>query len=123
MACSVDCAATTFNEPLNSLHWCAGCAGATGNNTAFGGGKDPDPVMSSHVQGLIAIDDLHSIGALSKVTDKLVINVPGCPPSEKNIVGTLLHYILQNPNNVLEYLQPEFLFYITIVLFWLPEQK
>ncbi|WP_418185734.1 hydrogenase small subunit [Aliarcobacter vitoriensis] len=32
--------------------------------------------------------------ALSKVTDKLVINVPGCPPSEKNIVGTLLHYIL-----------------------------
>lgn len=32
--------------------------------------------------------------ALSKVTDKTVINVPGCPPSEKNIVGTLLHYIL-----------------------------
>jgi len=32
--------------------------------------------------------------ALSKVTDKPVINVPGCPPSEKNIVGTLLHYIL-----------------------------
>ncbi len=32
--------------------------------------------------------------SLSKVTDKPVINVPGCPPSEKNIVGTLLHYIL-----------------------------
>ena len=32
--------------------------------------------------------------ALSKVTNKQVINVPGCPPSEKNIVGTLLHYIL-----------------------------
>ena len=32
--------------------------------------------------------------ALSKVTNKTVINVPGCPPSEKNIVGTLLHYIL-----------------------------
>ena len=32
--------------------------------------------------------------ALSKITDKNVINVPGCPPSEKNIVGTLLHYIL-----------------------------
>lgn len=32
--------------------------------------------------------------ALSKVTDKTVINVPGCPPSEKNIVGTLLHYLL-----------------------------
>ena len=31
---------------------------------------------------------------LSEITDKTVINVPGCPPSEKNIVGTLLHYIL-----------------------------
>ncbi|MFX4240183.1 TraU family protein [Aliarcobacter butzleri] len=69
MACSVDCAATTFNEPLNSLHWCAGCAGTTGNNTGFGGGKDPDPLMSAHVQALIAIDDLHTTGALSKVSD------------------------------------------------------
>ena len=32
--------------------------------------------------------------ALSKITNKTVINVPGCPPSEKNIVGTLLQYIL-----------------------------
>lgn len=31
---------------------------------------------------------------LSKITNKPVINVPGCPPSEKNIVGTLLHFIL-----------------------------
>lgn len=69
MACSVDCAATTFNEPLNSLHWCAGCAGATGNNTGFGGAKDQDPIMNGHVQALIAIDDLHSIGSLSKVSN------------------------------------------------------
>ena len=32
--------------------------------------------------------------ALSKVTNKTVINVPGCPPSEKNIVGSLIYYIL-----------------------------
>ncbi|WP_083772014.1 hydrogenase small subunit [Arcobacter nitrofigilis] len=31
---------------------------------------------------------------LSKITNKPVINVPGCPPSEKNIVGTLMHFIL-----------------------------
>ena len=31
---------------------------------------------------------------LSKITNKPVINVPGCPPSEKNIVGSLLHFIL-----------------------------
>lgn len=32
--------------------------------------------------------------SLSKVINKPVINVPGCPPSEKNIVGTVLHYVL-----------------------------
>lgn len=32
--------------------------------------------------------------ALSKVTNKPVINVPGCPPSEKNIVGNVLHFLL-----------------------------
>jgi len=31
---------------------------------------------------------------LHKVTNKPVINVPGCPPSSKNIVGQVLHYIL-----------------------------
>ena len=31
---------------------------------------------------------------LHKITNKPVINVPGCPPSEKNIVGNVLHYIL-----------------------------
>ncbi len=32
--------------------------------------------------------------ALSKVISQPVINVPGCPPSAKNIVGSLLHFIL-----------------------------
>lgn len=31
---------------------------------------------------------------LSAVTNTTVINVPGCPPSERNIVGTLMSYIL-----------------------------
>lgn len=31
---------------------------------------------------------------LSSVTNKAVINVPGCPPSERNIVGTLMYYVL-----------------------------
>ena len=38
--------------------------------------------------------NLSNSQALSKVTNKVVINVPGCPPSEKNIVGNLLHFIL-----------------------------
>lgn len=71
IACSVDCAAASFNEPLNSLHWCAGCAGTTGNNTGFGGGKDPDPIMETHVNALTAIDELHLIGALSKVSNSV----------------------------------------------------
>ncbi|MGP1560491.1 MAG: hydrogenase small subunit [Helicobacteraceae bacterium] len=31
---------------------------------------------------------------LSDVVNKPVINVPGCPPSEKNIVGNVLHFLL-----------------------------
>ncbi len=31
---------------------------------------------------------------LSKITNKPVINVPGCPPSEVNIVGNVLNFIL-----------------------------
>ncbi|RAX59226.1 Ni/Fe hydrogenase [Helicobacter monodelphidis] len=31
---------------------------------------------------------------LSKIITKSVINVPGCPPSEKNIVGNVLHFLL-----------------------------
>ena len=33
---------------------------------------------------------------VDKVIDKAVINVPGCPPSAKNIVGTILNVILFN---------------------------
>lgn len=32
--------------------------------------------------------------ALSKIIKQPVINIPGCPPSEKNMVGSLLHFIL-----------------------------
>jgi quinone-reactive Ni/Fe-hydrogenase small subunit len=31
---------------------------------------------------------------ISKVLNKPVVNVPGCPPSAKNIVGTIVYYIL-----------------------------
>ncbi|EQL76655.1 quinone-reactive Ni/Fe-hydrogenase small chain, partial [Helicobacter pylori GC26] len=31
---------------------------------------------------------------LHKIIDKPVINVPGCPPSEKNIVGNVLYYLM-----------------------------
>lgn len=31
---------------------------------------------------------------LHKITNKTIINVPGCPPSEKNIVGNVLQFLL-----------------------------
>jgi conjugal transfer pilus assembly protein TraU len=67
LACSIDCAATTFYESSNTLHWCAGCAGVTGNNTAYGAGKDTDPITSHHVYALSAIDDLHYAGLFSNL--------------------------------------------------------
>ncbi|MBB5022754.1 hydrogenase small subunit [Desulfurispira natronophila] len=31
---------------------------------------------------------------ISRVVNKAVINIAGCPPSEANIIGTILHYVL-----------------------------
>ncbi len=54
---------------------------AIGTCSAFGGVQAAIPNPTGAV-------------ALSEVTHKTVINVPGCPPSEKNIVGTLMYYLL-----------------------------
>lgn len=54
---------------------------AIGTCSSFGGVQAANPNPTSAVP-------------LSKITNKPVINVPGCPPSEKNIVGSLLHFIL-----------------------------
>lgn len=54
---------------------------AIGTCSAFGGVQAAAPNPTGAV-------------GLSKITDKFVINVPGCPPSEKNIIGTLMYYIL-----------------------------
>lgn len=35
-----------------------------------------------------------SAAPLSKIISKPIINVPGCPPSEKNIVGNVLYFVM-----------------------------
>lgn len=83
----------------NDFYLTIGGHGNTGEHSA--------KVASEHAKAIFAIGTCSSFGGvqaaipnptgavpLSKVTNKSVINVPGCPPSEKNIVGTLLHYIL-----------------------------
>lgn len=85
--------------------------GNEGSYLTIGGhgkkGKDIAIDASKDAAAIFAIGTCSSFGGvqaavpnptgavpLSKVTNKTVINVPGCPPSEKNIVGTLLHYLL-----------------------------
>lgn len=76
-----------------------GSHGKTGYNVA----KD----ASDNALAIFAIGTCSSFGGiqaahpnpsnahpLSDVSSKPVINVPGCPPSEKNIVGNVLNYIL-----------------------------
>ena len=85
--------------------------GNAGSFLTIGGhgkkGKDVAVDAAASAAAIFAIGTCSSFGGvqaavpnptgavpLSKVTSKPVINVPGCPPSEKNIVGTLLHYLL-----------------------------
>ena len=83
----------------NDFYLTLGGKGNTGEHVA----KE----ASEHAKAIFAIGTCSAFGgvqaaipnptgavALSKITNKPVINVPGCPPSEKNIVGTLLHFIL-----------------------------
>lgn len=64
-------------------------------------------VAAANAKAIFAIGSCSSFGGiqaaapnptqarpLHKIINQPVINVPGCPPSEKNIVGTLLHFIL-----------------------------
>lgn len=60
---------------------------AIGTCSSFGGVQAANPNPTNAVP-------------LSKITNKPVINVPGCPPSEKNIVGTVLHFILFGTDNI-----------------------
>ena len=59
----------------------AGAIFAIGSCSSFGGVQAANPNPSNSV-------------GLSNLTNKTVVNVPGCPPSEKNIVGSLVYYIL-----------------------------
>lgn len=62
---------------------------------------------AKHAAAIFAIGSCSSFGGiqaahpnptnaqpLSKIINNKVINVPGCPPSEKNIVGNILNYLL-----------------------------
>ncbi|WP_297440214.1 hydrogenase small subunit [Sulfurimonas sp.] len=70
-------------------------------------GKDIAKDASEHAAAIFAIGTCSAYGgvqaaipnptgavALSKITEKPIINVPGCPPSESNIVGTLMYFLL-----------------------------
>lgn len=63
--------------------------------------------VAEHAAAIFAIGTCSSFGGvqaaapnptnaqpLTEIISKRVINIPGCPPSEKNIVGALIHYIL-----------------------------
>lgn len=71
-----ECVAAMFDKQSNSLHWVAGCAGITGNNTAFGNGRDSDPIVGSHAHALGVIDDLHFAGLLGVVSTPTFLYSP-----------------------------------------------
>ncbi|WP_121020711.1 hydrogenase small subunit [Helicobacter vulpis] len=62
---------------------------------------------AKHAKAIFAIGTCSSFGgvqaaypnpsnaqALSKIISQPIINVPGCPPSEKNIVGNILYFLM-----------------------------
>lgn len=95
-----DCAATTFNESMNSIFFNAGCAGVLGNNTSFGGGKASDPLMEHMVLAAEELDDLYFAGVMGKTSNATfatspVQNIPNsmCGPKYFPIIVKTENYI------------------------------
>jgi quinone-reactive Ni/Fe-hydrogenase small subunit len=83
----------------DGLYLTIGGHGKTGKDIAIDASKDAAAIFSigtcSAFGGVqAAAPNPTDTVPLSKVTKRHIINVPGCPPGEKNIVGTLLHYLL-----------------------------
>lgn len=66
LACGVDCAASTFNNPLNTMPWCAGCWGGIGTGTGFVNGKNPTTEAALLATRLV--DTMHYAYALTKTS-------------------------------------------------------
>jgi quinone-reactive Ni/Fe-hydrogenase small subunit len=76
-----------------------GAHGPTGRENAYKAAKDAAVIFAigtcSAFGGIQAASpNPTNAQPMSKITNKTVINVPGCPPSEKNIVGNILYHIL-----------------------------
>lgn len=83
----------------NSFYLTVGPKGHTGEETAKKACESAAAIFAigtcSSYGGIQAAkpNPTGSVG-LSEITDKPVINVPGCPPNDKNIVGTIMYFVL-----------------------------
>ena len=66
-ACIADCAASTFNKPINSLYFCAGCWEPLNTNTGWTTGAQP--VTEAGTLAVRLLDDMHKTYALSKTSN------------------------------------------------------
>ena len=83
----------------NGQYLTLGAHGRTGLDVVTSAAKDAAAIFSIGTCasfGGIQAAAPNPTGAkgVDKVVSQPVINVPGCPPSEANIVGTLMHFIL-----------------------------
>lgn len=64
LACGLDCAASTFNSPMNTLPWCAGCWGNIATGTGYTSGRNP--VTEAALLATRLLDTMHYSYALTK---------------------------------------------------------
>ena len=83
----------------NGQYLTLGAHGRTGLSIVTAAAKDAAAIFSigtcSSFGGIqAAAPNPTGAKGVDKVVSQPVINVPGCPPSEANIVGTLMHFLL-----------------------------
>jgi quinone-reactive Ni/Fe-hydrogenase small subunit len=84
---------------MDGMYLTLGAQGRTGLDLVQAAAKDAAAIFSigtcSSFGGIqAAAPNPTGAKGVDKVVKQPVINVPGCPPSAKNIVGTLMHFLL-----------------------------
>lgn len=77
LACSIDCSASTFGHPINSLYWCDGCMGSVNaGNSGYSCKTNGKPYEEAEVMAFRMIDEMSFYGQMLKTKESTFAYLP-----------------------------------------------
>jgi len=77
LACSADCASSSFGKPINSLYWCDGCRGSVGaGNSGFVKKVRNRPYEEAEMLAFRILDEMSLTGGMLKTKESSFSYIP-----------------------------------------------